>query len=122
MRHARRSSHSLGRSPRRGTRRDGIPSHASAHDTVEDIFRVSFTGVKYNEMGYYYLFDGRWEAAPTADLYAAYPAADRRRPITVGKDGSDYEGTKFPTTIGAEDVHVIRFGEVVLTKLKHWPG
>ena len=29
----------------------GFLSHASAHDTVEDIFRVSFTGVKYNEMG-----------------------------------------------------------------------
>ena len=85
-------------------------------DTVEDIFRVSFTAVEYNEMGYYYLFDGRWEVAPTADLYAAYPAADRRRAITLGKDGSDYEGTKFPTTIGAEDLHVLRFGEVVLTK------
>ena len=74
MRHARRSSHSLGRSPRRGTRRDGIPSHASAHDTVEDIFRVSFTGVKYNEMGYYYLFDGRWEVSPTSNLFNAYSA------------------------------------------------
>jgi hypothetical protein len=85
-------------------------------DTPEDIFRVSFTAVEYNEMGYYYLFDGRWEVAPTANLYAAYPATDRRRAITVGKDGSDYEGTKFPTTIGAEDLHVIRFAEVVLTK------
>ena len=85
-------------------------------DTPEDIFRVSFTAVEYNEMGYYYLFDGRWEVAPTANLYAAYTAADRRRSVTVGKDGSDYEGTKFPTTIGAEDLHVIRFAEVLLTK------
>lgn len=85
-------------------------------DTPEDIFRVSFTAVEYNEMGYYYLFDGRWEVAPTADLYAAYPATDKRRPLTLGKDGSDYEGTKFPTTIGAEDLHVIRFGEVLLNK------
>jgi tetratricopeptide (TPR) repeat protein len=85
-------------------------------DTPEDIFRVSFTATEYNEMGYYYLFDGRWEVAPTADLYAAYNATDKRRNLTVGKDGSDYEGTKFPTTIGAEDLHVIRFGEVLLIK------
>ena len=85
-------------------------------DTPEDVFRVSFTATEYNEMGYYYLFDGRWEVAPTANLYAAFTATDKRRPLTVGKDGSDYEGTKFPTTIGAEDLHVIRFAEVLLIK------
>jgi pimeloyl-ACP methyl ester carboxylesterase len=85
-------------------------------DTPEDVFRVSFTATEYNEMGYYYLFDGRWETAPTADLYAAYAANDRRRAITVAEDDGDYEGTKFPTTIGAEDLHVIRFAEVLLTK------
>jgi len=85
-------------------------------DTPEDIFRVSFTATEFNELGYYYLFDGRWEVAPTADLYNAFSATDLRRPRTVGKDGSDYEGTKFPTTIGAEDLHVIRFAEVVLIK------
>jgi hypothetical protein len=85
-------------------------------DTPEDVFRVSFTATEYNEMGYYYLFDGRWETAPTADLYAAYSANDRRRAITLAEDDGDYEGTKFPTTIGAEDLHVIRFAEVLLTK------
>jgi starch-binding outer membrane protein, SusD/RagB family len=85
-------------------------------NTPEDIFRVSFTATEYNEMGYYYLFDGRWEVAPTANLYAAYSAGDRRRDVSLGKDGSDYEGTKFPTTIGAEDLHVIRFAEVLLIK------
>jgi starch-binding outer membrane protein, SusD/RagB family len=85
-------------------------------DTPEDVFRVSFTATEYNEMGYYYLFDGRWEVAPTANLYAAFTATDKRRPLTAGKDGSDYEGTKFPTTIGAEDLHVIRFAEVLLIK------
>lgn len=77
---------------------------------------MSFTPQEYNELGYYYLFDGRWEVSPTADLYAAYSANDRRRAITVGKDGGDYEGTKFPTTIGGEDLHVIRFAEVLLIK------
>jgi hypothetical protein len=85
-------------------------------DTPEDVFRVSFTATEYNEMGYYYLFDGRWEVAPTASLYAAFTATDKRRPLTASKDGSDYEGTKFPTTIGAEDLHVIRFAEVLLIK------
>jgi tetratricopeptide (TPR) repeat protein len=85
-------------------------------DTPEDIFRVSFTATEFNEVGYYYLFDGRWEVAPTADLYNAYTDDDLRRDLTLGKDGSDYEGTKFPTTIGAEDLHVIRFAEVLLIK------
>ena len=85
-------------------------------DTPEDIFRVSFTAVEFNEMGYYYLFDGRWEIAPTADLYSAYSASDLRRDLTVGEDDGDYEGTKFPTTIGAEDLHVIRYAEVILNK------
>jgi hypothetical protein len=85
-------------------------------DTPEDIFRVSFTATEYNEIGYYYLFDGRWEVAPTSDLYDAYSATDVRRDLTVAKDGGDYEGTKYPTTIGAEDVHVIRFAEVLLIK------
>ena len=89
---------------------------AEGTDTPEDIFRVSFTATEYNEVGYYYLFDGRWEVAPTADLYNAYTAGDLRRNLTLGKDGSDYEGTKFPTTIGAEDLHVIRFAEVLLIK------
>ena len=89
---------------------------AEGTDTPEDIFRVSFTATEYNEIGYYYLFDGRWEVSPTADLFAAYAATDARRPLTVARDGSDYEGTKYPTTIGAEDVHVIRFAEVLLNK------
>jgi len=38
---------------------------ATGTNTSEDIFRVAFTPVQYNEMGYYYLFDGRWEVAPT---------------------------------------------------------
>ena len=85
-------------------------------DTPADIFRVSFTAVEFNEMGYYYLFDGRWEVAPTADLYSAYSDSDLRRDLTLGEDDGDYEGTKFPTTIGAEDLHVIRYAEVILNK------
>lgn len=85
-------------------------------DTPEDIFRVSFTPQEYNEMGYYYLFDGRWEVAPTEDLYDSYEPGDLRRDWTVGEDDGDFEGTKFPTTIGGEDIHVIRLAEVMLIR------
>jgi len=89
---------------------------ATGTNTSEDIFRVAFTPVQYNEMGYYYLFDGRWEVAPTADLAGTFEANDLRAPLTVAEDGGDYEGTKFPTTEGTEHLHVIRFAEVLLNK------
>ena len=85
-------------------------------DTPEDIFVVSFTPQEYNELGYYYLWDGRWEAAPTEDLDLAFEEGDPRRAWTLEEDGGDYQGTKFPTTIGGEDLHVIRFAEVLLIK------
>ena len=53
--------------------------------------------------------------APTADLNAAYEAGDLRMPLTViAATRRDYQGVKFPTTIGAEHLHVIRFAEVML--------
>lgn len=85
-------------------------------DTPEDIFKITFTAVDYNEMGYYYLFDGRTEVVPTADLAAAYEAGDARDTISIHEKDGDFEGTKFPTTVGAEDLHVIRFAEVILIK------
>ena len=85
-------------------------------DTPEDIFRISFTAVDYNELGYYYLFDGRYETAPTADLDATYEAGDERHSWSIGEDDGDFQGTKFPTTVGAEDLHVIRLAEVILIR------
>ena len=88
---------------------DGTP-------TTEDIFRVHFTAQEYNELGYYYRFSGRWETAPTANLFNAYEASDARKAYSVRLSGGDYESRKFPTTIGAEDLHVIRLAEVILNK------
>jgi hypothetical protein len=87
-------------------------------DTDEDIFKVSFTAVEYNELGWYYLYGGRWEISPTADLFSAYEAGDDRFTWSVAylADDEVYEGTKFPTTTGAEHLHVIRLGEVILNK------
>ena len=110
---------------------------ADAKDTPEDIFRLTFTASDYSEEGYYYL--GRTENEPSAALAQAYqpslnidPAssgylknwapADVRAQTNIVVDpsgdycGLDLCGTKFPTTVGAEDIHVIRFAEVVLTK------
>jgi len=90
---------------------------ANGTDTPEDIFRVSFTPTEYNEIGYYYLGAGRREVQPTADLNTAFDAADVRKAATVARRGSsNLQGVKYPTTIGAEHVHVIRFAEIVLIK------
>jgi starch-binding outer membrane protein, SusD/RagB family len=86
-------------------------------DTPEDIFRVAFTPVQFNEMGYYYLGAGRRELQPSTSLNTAYEAGDVRKAWTVQPRGSrNLQGTKFPTTIGAEHLHVIRLAEVVLIK------
>jgi len=90
---------------------------ANGADTPEDIFRVSFTPTEYNEIGYYYLGAGRREVQPTADLNAAFSAGDVRKAATVARRGSsNLQGVKYPTTIGAEHVQVIRFAEVILIK------
>ena len=86
-------------------------------DTPEDIFRVSFTPTEYNEIGYYYLGAGRREVQPTTDLQAAFSAGDVRKTATViPRNSSNLQGVKYPTTIGAEHVHVIRLAEVILIR------
>ena len=84
--------------------------------TAEDIFRVAFTPQEYNEMGYYYLRAGRREVAPTPGLNAAFEAGDVRKAATVAPSSSEFQGVKWPTTIGGEDIHVIRFAEVILIR------
>ena len=112
---------------------------AEGQDTPEDIFRVSFTAVEFNLVGFYYLsrsFGGRWEIAPTVtlrDTYGvsadagyradtvtrglAFHPADPRALWSIGYDTRNrIYGRKYGTSVGAEDVHVIRFGEVILNK------
>jgi hypothetical protein len=88
-------------------------------NTAEDIFRVSFTASESNSLGYYWLYSGRHEARPTTNLKAAFDANDIRLPLTLGprsSSSSTLQGTKWPTTIGAEHPHVIRLAELVLLK------
>jgi starch-binding outer membrane protein, SusD/RagB family len=89
---------------------------ANGADTDEDIFRVSFTPAEYNELGYYWLSDGRQEMMPTDDLYDAFDPADLRLPATIFNDDGDLDAVKWPTTVGAEHPHVIRLAELVLIK------
>jgi hypothetical protein len=84
--------------------------------TPEDIFRVAFTPQEFNEMGWYYLRAGRREVGVTPELNLAYAAGDVRKAATVAPSSSNFQGVKFPTTIGGEDLHVIRFAEVVLIR------
>lgn len=103
---------------------------ATGDPTSEDIFRVVFTAAQYNEIGYYYLtknLGGRYEAGPTASIISAfdpksggkitsYKPADARGQYSVALDGKRAYAAKYRTSIGAEHVHVIRLGEVILIR------
>jgi starch-binding outer membrane protein, SusD/RagB family len=93
---------------------------ATGNSTPEDIWRASFTATEYNNIGFYYIsksFGGRRELAPTSNLRSAFEASDVRGTWSIKLDPSNRRyGAKFPTTEGAEDLHVIRLGEVLLNK------
>ena len=91
-----------------------FPSDEGA--SSEDIFSVAFTEDAFNIFGFYYQFDGRFEVGATEDIYFAYPDGDDRWEWNFGDAYTGaIEVKKFPTTIGAENFHVIRYAEVLLT-------
>lgn len=89
-------------------------------ETPEDIWRVAFTATDYNLSGYYYLakaLGGRYELAPTASLQNAYESGDARLAWTIQRDSRNRRyGAKWRSAEGAEDLHIIRFAEVLLNK------
>ncbi len=107
---------------------------AGGDPTLEDVFRLSFDAVDYCWEGYYYRhsdadFGGRMEIAPTDSLIVAYDPGYTGDPTTYNpvdlrgqwnitfQDSTDAAtgyGSKWPTGIGAEDIHVIRLAEVLL--------
>lgn len=92
---------------------------ATGTSTSEDVFRVSFTPSESNSLGYYWLYAGRHEGRPTTNLKNAFDPTDARLPLTLGprsSTSSTLQGTKWPTTVGAEHPHVIRLAELVLIK------
>lgn len=89
-------------------------------DTPEDILRLTYTVTDANTAGYYYIsksFGGRREIAPSSGLNNAYSSGDARfrHNIRVDPRRRRY-GAKYPTTTGAEDLHIIRLAEVILIK------
>jgi len=93
---------------------------SSGNDTPEDIWRTSFTATEYNLAGFYYLskaLGGRYEIAPTAALRAAFEPGDERLAWSIQLDSRNRRfGAKWRSTEGAEDLHIIRLGEVLLNK------
>ncbi|UCC25707.1 MAG: RagB/SusD family nutrient uptake outer membrane protein [Gemmatimonadales bacterium] len=91
---------------------------ADGNPSAEDIFRVAFTTVDWNNQGYYYLYEGRFEQGATQEIYDLYEPGDLRfelnfpHPDDIRSDG--IEVTKYPTPIGSEDIHVLRYADVLL--------
>lgn len=91
-------------------------------DTDEDIFRVRFSDQDANSIGFYYIvksLGGRYEVGVSASIAGAFEAGDGRRAVTVLADPGNatrlYAG-KFPSPIGTDHPHVIRFAEVLLIR------
>jgi hypothetical protein len=83
--------------------------------TSEDIFRVHFTDVDGNSMGFYYQLGGRFEMGATWEIYDLYPAGDLRHDVTFGRTDQDgIEVSRWPTFNGAEDFSVVRYGGILL--------
>lgn len=105
---------------------------ADGIDTPEDIFRVTFTATEFCLEGYYYRHNdagGRREITPNQNFalvydpgYTGAPTSyaptdlrgQRNISFTDPLDGLTIYGSKWPTGVGAEDIHVIRFAEVLL--------
>lgn len=88
---------------------------AGGDPTSEDILRVAFTATDWNNLGYYYNYAGRFEIGATQEIYDLFPAGDLR--FDLNFDGVRSDGiqvVKFPTPIGGEDAHVIRYADILL--------
>lgn len=88
---------------------------ANGDPTFEDIFRVIFSETNQNNHGFYYQYAGRFEIGATQTIYDLYEAGDARHAVNFGgTDQGGIEVIKFPTTVGSENVHVIRYADVLL--------
>ena len=93
---------------------------AEGTDTPEDILKVVFTAEQYSWHGFYYTssdLGGEGTVGPSQKLIDLFDPADLRGTWSIfGDTEGEASGLKFPTTIGAEDFHVIRLAEVLLIK------
>ncbi len=104
--------------------------------TPEDIFKISYTAEEAHSMGWYYRakgYGGRYELAPRCPIVDAFDPdvdcsltsfmgnwspTDARAAysIQVNEGNGQPFAAKYPTGIGDEDIHVIRFAEVILNR------
>ena len=93
---------------------------AEGTDTPEDILKITFTAEQFMWHGFYYTSDdlgGEGTVGPSQKLIDLFDPADVRGTWSISGDTEgEASGLKFPTTIGAEDFHVIRLAEVLLIK------
>ncbi len=93
---------------------------AEGTDTPEDILKVIFTAEQFTWHGFYYTsadLGGEGSVGPSQKLIDLFDPADVRGTWSIfGDTEGEASGLKFPTTIGAEDFHVIRLAEVLLIK------
>jgi hypothetical protein len=89
-------------------------------DTPEDILKLVFTAEQFAWHGFYYTssdLGGEGTVGPSQKLIDLFDPADLRGAWSISGDTEgEASGLKFPTTIGAEDFHVIRLAEVLLIK------
>jgi hypothetical protein len=104
--------------------------------TTEDIFKIPFTPEEAHFLGWYYrakTYGGRYELAPTCALVNAFDSSvncgqtdfmagwspnDDRAAFSIDVNTASNEpfASKYLTGIGDEDLHVIRFAEVILNR------
>lgn len=104
--------------------------------TVEDIFKLTYEPAEPHGLGWYYRakggFGGRYELAPTCALANAFDASvncantnfmagwtpgDARADFSIKVTGSlEPFANKYITGDGDDDLHVIRFAEVLLNR------
>src|SRR5256714_5678614 len=112
---------------------------ATGGNTAEDIFRVTFTPTQAQSVSFYYLpkaLGGRYEVAPTTSIDAVtrttgiiaafdpasggnianYNPADLRGKYSISRTSTRTYAAKFRNPAGDEDLHVIRFAEVILIR------
>jgi starch-binding outer membrane protein, SusD/RagB family len=93
---------------------------AEGTDTPEDILKLIFTAEQFAWHGFYYTsadLGGEGTVGPSQHLIDLFDPADVRGTWSIfGDTEGEASGLKFPTTIGAEDFHVIRLAEVLLIK------
>lgn len=95
---------------------DALFGDAAPAGPSEDIFRVEYLSIDANNYGFYYQYAGRFEVGATRAMYDAYDQANDER-WAYSFDGTRNDGiqvVKYPTTAGTEDIHVIRYAEVLL--------